>query len=81
MNGMNVDKYIMAEYPKLLDNAKRICKNPDISQEILQMCLLSFCELSEDRQQQIIEGGKMEHFITGLLFLIWSIKPMHWENG
>lgn len=76
---MDVNKIIMAEYSKLLDNANRICKDKDTSQEIVQMCLLSFCELGEDRQQQIINGGKLEHFITKCVSLNFnsSTSPYH----
>lgn len=76
---MDLEKYMTAEYSKLLDNAKRICKDPNVSQEILQMCLLSFCELSEERQQQIIQGDKMEHFITKCVSLNYnsSTSPYH----
>lgn len=79
MNGMNMNDILMAEYATLLENAKRICKNPDVSQEILQMCLLSFCELSEERQQQIVNGGKLEHFITKCVSLNFhsSTSPYH----
>jgi len=76
---MDVNKKIMAEYFTLLDNAKRICKDPDTSQEILQMCLLSFCELAETRQQQIINSGKLENFITKCVSLNYNSKtsPYH----
>lgn len=76
---MDINKNLMAEYSKLLDNATRICKNPDISQEILQMCLLSFCELSEDRQQNIVNSGKLENYVTKCVALNFnsSTSPYH----
>ena len=67
-------------YPTLLSNAISITRgNKQVAEEILQMVILSYLELSDERKMNIIENGKLENFITKGVSLNFhsSTSPYH----
>lgn len=66
-------------YPQLLKNAIKICRSKAIAEEVLQMVLLSFLEMDENRKMDIINNGKLEHFVTKGVALNFhsSTSPYH----
>lgn len=74
-----MNKEINETYPKLLQNATKICRNRKIAEEVLQMVMLSFLEMDEERKINIIENGMLENFITKSVALNFhsSTSPYH----
>lgn len=67
-------------YPKLLENGMKITRgNKQIAEEILQIVILSFLEMNEERQMDIVNNGKLENFITKGVALNFhsSTSPYH----
>ncbi len=67
-------------YPILLSNARKITRgNKQEAEEVLQIVILSFLEMSEERRMNIINNGKLEHFVTKGVALNFhsSTSPYH----
>ncbi len=59
-----IDRELTSLYPTILKNATKICRSKEVAEEIVQMVVLSFLEMSDERKMDIINNGKLEHFIT-----------------
>lgn len=62
-------------YNKITQNITAITNNnKDLTDDLIQHCILAFLELSEDKKQQMANDNKIEHFITKCAKLQFSSK-------
>lgn len=74
-----MDKWISDNYQRLHSNACRITSNADKASDILHICILSILEAPADKQSMLLDGGKLENFITMCVNTQWksSTSPYH----
>ena len=74
-----LNDWITNNYERLHSNACRIVSNPDKASDCLHICILSILESQEEKQQMLLDGGKLENFITMCVNIQWksTTSPYH----
>ena len=74
-----IEHWFNVNYERLVNNTNRITRDKEKSFDILQECILSFLQQPVERQLEIYNGGKIEHYITKCINLQWksSTSPYH----
>jgi len=74
-----IEHWFNKHYQLLVDNTNKITKSQDITNDVLQECILSFFQQPKEKQLQIYNNGKIEHFITSCVNIQYksSTSPYH----
>tara|TARA_R110001606_G_scaffold51580_1_gene128262 strand:+ start:423 stop:944 length:522 start_codon:yes stop_codon:yes gene_type:complete len=59
-----VEKYINKHYKEILNKVKGVTRNHHLTDDLLQDCILNFLEKGNDYTTQVLNDGKVQHYIV-----------------
>jgi|TARA_R110000823_G_scaffold237934_1_gene363346 RNA polymerase sigma factor (sigma-70 family) len=59
-----VEKYINKHYKEILNKVKGVTRNHHLTDDLLQDCILNFLEKGNDYTTQVLNDGKIQHYIV-----------------
>ena len=59
-----VEKYINKHYKQILNKVKGVTRNHHLTDDLLQDCILNFLEKGSDYTTQVLNDGKIQHYIV-----------------
>ena len=74
-----IRNWFNVNYERLVNNTNKITRDKEKTFDILHECVISFLQMPETRQLEILENGKIEHFITSCINIQFksSTSPYH----
>jgi len=74
-----IEHWFKTNYERLVENTNKITRDKERTYDILHECVSSFLQQPKEKQQQICDNGKIEHFITSCVNIQWksSTSPYH----
>jgi len=74
-----IEHWFKANYKRLVENTNKITRDKERTYDVLQECVLSFLQQPREKQQQIYDDGKVEHFITSCVNIQYksATSPYH----
>lgn len=77
-----VNDWINKNYNVLVGNATRICRDKNKAIDVVHHCVMDFIQLPAPKQQQMLDDGKIENWITKCVSLQYksTSSPYHYQN-
>ena len=74
-----IEQWFNKHYQQLVENTNKITRDKDKANDVLQECILSFIQQPKEKQLQIYDNGKIEHFITSCVNIQYksATSPYH----
>ena len=72
-----ITEYINLHYTEILNKFKAITRNHQDTQDLLQDCILNFLEKGNDYTKQVLQDGKVQHYLIRMGHIQFNYLPHH----
>jgi len=75
-----ISKYIETHYTEILRKFKAVTRNHQHTEDLLQDCLLNFLEKGNDYTNQVLQDGKVQHYLIKMAHIQFNSATSPFYN-
>ena len=64
-----INSYLEKNYKEILRKAKGVTKNHELTEDLLQDCILAFLEKGPDYTTKVLNDNKVQHYIIRMIYI------------
>lgn len=69
-----INQYINKHYKEILGKIKAVTKNHQLTEDLLQDCILNFLEKGPDYTSQVLRDNKVQHYLVRMAHIQFNSK-------